>query len=392
MNCNIYVYGDFEKGYTQYPDNYTHNIIHNAINQPNSTTGSLVAIHRSEDIIYLIYDFKYQDRKSFGFCLELNKYCPANISYIFDFFDSIIVDILNKGKILQYTTSGKITPGLNHMYEESTIIDNYTQFILLHFDETKAKFRKLPPINRGIDSDIAISYSLEDSSWSLETAFAGYKTIIFLKEHDNSGINSYKSVLSRLNEENQNLKKENTKLQESNQKILRQKKQFKNVIFLILLVIACGVGIFLLYDNLINTQGQLDDANTTIQKKNTTIRSLNSSMDSLQNEFNKEYYKRISVEEDLSNICTSNPIIVTDCSVSSSSFSFDFYANKDDEISVTLKAINERTSDIISNNHTISFAKGTGYKTLSFSHVLSESDYYNVVLVYDGRIIAGTRW
>lgn len=59
---------------------------------------------------------------------------------------------------------------------------------------------------------------------------------------------------------------------------------------------------------------------------------------------------------------------------------------------MVLKAINERNNDIVTSTHTITLYKGTGTETLAFDRTLSTSDYYYVVLMYDGHIVGGTRW
>ena len=154
-----------------------------------------------------------------------------------------------------------------------------------------------------------------------------------------------------------------------------------------------------MYNTLNDTQYQLDEANETIVKKDNTIErknnkivSLGNSIDSLKNVVKNEKSKREKAEEILTEICTYNPFIVTKCEVSSSDFSFDHYAPEEKEVSVTLKAVNEKNSEIVSNTHTLTFYKGSGSKKISFRYKLDTSDYYYVVLIYDGKIIAGKRW
>lgn len=248
MNCNIYVYGDFEKGYTQYPDNYTQTIIKGVISKVKNQGECQIAICRNGDLVYLIYNYKYNANKSFGFCLEYNKVCPRNINYIFDFFNSIIADILNKGKLLHYTTLGNILPTSYQLYEHSAIIDNYSDFIHLHLDDKQAQFRQLPPINRGIDYDRAIVYQLQDSSWSVETALNGFNTIIITKNMEENGIYSYKNVLKELNKEIANLHQENKNLKNKNyilsSKLTKAKVQQRNLIWVSVLgAIALILGV-----------------------------------------------------------------------------------------------------------------------------------------------------
>lgn len=392
MNCSVYIFGELSSGYTQYPEDSSSNVL--KLLYPKCKAETQIAIHRDASIMYYCYIRKLIDNKYIGLCIAVNGYYIKRVEELFSLFENTIEKIAQQGIFIHFSKDGSLTTSVTNLRNEEEEIDTLSENLRRGFEALGSTKNKLPQEDYSVAKNTFKEFNVLDDTQDIVRASYtyGYTFIYKDKDYNTVRINSYKSILSRLNEENQNLKKENTKLQESNQKILRQKKQFKNVIFLILLVFACGVGIFLLYDNLINTQGELNKANSTINKKNSKINRLSSSIDSLQLEYDRERNMRVAVEEELSNICTNNPIIVTNCIVSSSSFSFDFYANKEDEISVTLKAINERTSEIISNRHAISFDKGSGYKTLSFSHMLSESDYYNVVLVYDDRIIAGTRW
>ena len=165
------------------------------------------------------------------------------------------------------------------------------------------------------------------------------------------------------------------------------------------MVIGCGIGIYLLYNNLNSVQGKLNKANKAITErnsiishKNNKITLLKNSIKSLQFELNDESSKRKLAEENLSTICNNYPFIVTSCRVDSESFSFDYYALEDIELSVTLRAVNDKNSEVVSNIHTLTFYKGGGSKTLYFNYKLDSSYYYYVVLMHNGNIIAGERW
>jgi len=188
-------------------------------------------------------------------------------------------------------------------------------------------------------------------------------------------------------------------LQKEHAKVLKQKKQFQLVVVLALAIFGCGVGLFFLNDTLKMTKGQLDEANNVIiekdndiKYKNKRITNLNNSIDSLQYEYNEEHNKKVKIEERLTNICNSNPFVITNCSVSSSDFNFDYYSDQEKDVTVTLKAINEKSLEIVSNTHTFTVYKGSMSKKLNFNYRLDSSDYYYVILIYDGRIIAGKRW
>lgn len=393
----IYIFGVFNNGYTQCPNDSTSNVLRNLYS--NSKTVTQIAIHRDGNLMYYCYIRKLGNGKYFGMCNVLTGMYLTKIDSLFSLFEKTTEIMANKGTIVHYAENGELTTSLNQLYKNSEDVALISSNLLSSFNTLSKS--QLPPIDFSVAEGSTVSFSVNDLNSKIVKASHTFSNTYIYKDKDYNTvqINSYKSVLSRINETNLSLRKENKELQDKNQKILRQKKQFRNVVLLILVVIGCGIGIYFLYDNLNNTQGQLDEANNTIVEKNNVIDSKNnrinnlkSSIDSLQKVYNEEHNRKVAIEERLTKVCSSNPFIVTSCSVGSEEFSFDYYADEEKDVTVTLKAINEKNSEIVSNSHSITVYKGTGSKKLHFHYKLSGSEYYYVVLMYDGHIIAGKRW
>jgi hypothetical protein len=360
-----------------------------------------VAIHRDGNLMYYSYIRKFDKGKYIGISVVLTATLLTKISDLFSIFENVIEVMANKGYIIHYNIDGELTTSTNQLFENSGDIAVITEKLSNAFTDILSSSRELPHVDYSVAKDSISQFSDKDNaSTIIKSSHTFSYTFIYKdKDFDTVQINNYKGVLSRINNENIELRKKNQDLREKNAKILRQKKQFKNVILLILAVIGCGIGIYFLYDNLNNTQGQLDEANNTIVEKNSVIDSknnriinLNNSIDSLQKEYNEEHNKKVKVEERLTKVCSSNPFVVTNCNVGSEEFSFDYYADEEKDVTVTLKAINEKNSEIVSNSHSITVYKGIGSQKLYFNYQLSSSDYYYVVLMYNGYIIAGKRW
>lgn len=393
----IYIFGVFNNGYTQCPNDSTSNILRNLYS--NSKTVTQIAIHRDGNLMYYCYIRKLGNGKYIGLCNVLTGVYLTKIDSLFSLFEKTTEIMANKGTIVHYAENGELTTSLNQLYKNSEDVALISSNLLSSFNALSKS--PLPPIDFSVAEGSTVSFSVNDLNSEIVKASHTFSNTYIYKDKDYNTvqINSYKSVLSRINETNLSLRKENKELQDKNQEILRQKKQFRNVILLILVVIGCGVGIYILYDNLNSTQGELDEANNTIVEKNIVIDSKNnrinylkSSIDSLQKEYNEEHNRKVAIEERLTKVCSSNPFIVTSCSVGSEEFSFDYYADEEKDVTVTLKAINEKNSEIVSNSHSITVYKGTGSKKLHFHYKLSGSEYYYVVLMYDGHVIAGKRW
>lgn len=398
MNCSVYIFGELSSGYTQYPEDSSSHILNRLITNCKATTQ--LVIRRDDNLMYYSYVRKLENNKYVGIAIAVNGYYIQHIQSLFALFENTIEKLVLQGSIICFSKDGNIIPTQKQLKEQEEDIDSITQNLAKDFNNA-GQACKLPPVDYTVAKESVKEFNISDSKRDIVRSSYTYGYTYIYKDNDYNTVkvDSYRSVLSRVNLENVDLKKRNSELHEENQKILRQKKQFKNVILLILLVIGCGVGIYFLYNTLNDTQYQLDEANETIVKKDNTIErknnkivSLGNSIDSLKNVVKNEKSKREKAEEILTEICTYNPFIVTKCEVSSSDFSFDYYAPEEKEVSVTLKAVNEKNSEIVSNTHTLTFYKGSGSKKISFRYKLDTSDYYYVVLIYDGKIIAGKRW
>lgn len=398
MNCSVYIFGELSTGYTQYPEDSSSHILNRLITNCKATTQ--LVIRRDDNLMYYSYVRKLENNKYVGIAIAVNGYYIQHIQSLFALFENTIEKLVSQGSIICFSKDGNIIPTQKQLKEQEEDIDTITQNLAKDFNNA-GQACKLPPVDYTVAKESVKEFNISDSKRDIVRSSYTYGYTYIYKDNDYNTVkvDSYRSVLSRVNLENVDLKKRNSELHEENQKILRQKKQFKNVILLILLVIGCGVGIYFLYNTLNDTQYQLDEANETIVKKDNTIErknnkivSLGNSIDSLKNVVKNEKSKREKAEEILTEICTYNPFIVTKCEVSSSDFSFDYYAPEEKEVSVTLKAVNEKNSEIVSNTHTLTFYKGSGSKKISFRYKLDTSDYYYVVLIYDGKIIAGKRW
>lgn len=280
MNCNIYLWGNLESGYSQYPTNYTQNIIKSVFSKFDNTIRDLCAIIRNEDLIYLIYGYQYKKDKRFGVCLEFNRVCPCNINYIYSFFRAIINDILAKGKLLHYTTSGEIQSDVNQLYEQSAAIEDYVDFIIHNFNEEQANFQRIPPINRGADYN-SIAYALDESTTTIINALRQHGTLIFLPKKEDESINSYANVLKQLN-------KKNIKLQEDNRILRGQKNKYKWVIILIS-VIFIGSIVFFIHNNeqniiIYNLTEELSDTRDTLTFTNKKLTNTTNALTSTKNE------------------------------------------------------------------------------------------------------------
>lgn len=191
----------------------------------------------------------------------------------------------------------------------------------------------------------------------------------------------------------------NAQLEQENSRILRQKKQVRNVVILVLVVIACAFGIYALRDSLNNTKEELSSANSTIGELNSTIYNRDSEIADLTNRLEdtnqallRERANYASLQEETNAFYASHPIIVEDLQVGSTQVKLDFYSHSSANIELSLVCLAERDSERYVDNYSLTSSTGNNSFTLSLSTPLNTTKYYYVLVVYGGRVIAGRRW
>lgn len=399
MNYSIYIFGKLSSGYTQYPEDSSSIVLKNIYSHCKAPTQ--IVIHRDENLMYYCYIRKLGNNRYLGFCIVINGYYLSKIDSLFSLFENTIEKIVTQGVIIHFSEDGTLTTSIDNLRSEEEEVESLTESLRIEFEGLRKISKLLPQTDYSIAKDSIKEHCISDGVQDIVRASYSYGFTYIYKDEDYDTVhmNSYKSVLSKLNQNNIYLNKKNKKLQEENAKILRQKKQFTNVSLLILIVIGCGIGLFVLNINLNYTQNQLDNANGTISKKNNLITEKDAlisqhknCIDSLYSLLSTERNLRNIAEDNLTQVCNNYPFIVTSLSISSDAVSFDYYTTEERTITITIKAINVMNSQIFSSTHTDTYYKEGGSKKFYFSRSLYTSDYYYVILMYNGKIIAGKRW
>ena len=323
MNCSVYLFGDFGKGYTQYPDDYAQSIFQNFYAK--ATAGSQVTIHRNRNLMYYGYVRKLEgekaDKQYIGFCVLLNGVMLTKISDLFSLFENTIANLVVNGDILEFNDQGDIVSKIDKLYEKQQEVDRATEMIRNGILKFESDCKQLPPVNYGIANNEAKSFSVDDDNTSIVDATCTYSyTYIYKPEDYNTqSLSSYKGIVNRLNREKLEITDKYNKLSEEYQKVLQQKKQYKKVILLCLLVVVCGIGLFVLKNTLEGAKSDLTHAGNTIGALRSDVERLKRNNLNLQNSVERERSDRQGAESELSNLKSSidtiMPIIITDIEI-----------------------------------------------------------------------------
>lgn len=274
MNCSTYIFGELSEGYSQYPEDSSSNIFKSIYSKCNAP--SQLIIHRDDSMMYYVYIRKLDTKRYIGLAVAINGYYFTQIGSLFSSFEKQIEQLAERGIIINYSKGGDLTTSLSSLKKEEEEVMEYANYLQGEISSIRT-VRKIPHADYTVSINSQKIFNENDNNNDIVKASYTFGFTVILKQdnYDTIRSTSYRNTLRQLNAQNESLTKEIYKLKETNKKILRQKKQFKKVIFLFLLLIASGLGIYFLYDNLNNTQDELFSANSTIQKQNYVISDKN---------------------------------------------------------------------------------------------------------------------
>ena len=114
MNATVYLFGEFNSGYTQYPDDYTSAIFNQFHKNAKSTTQ--IAIHRDGNLIYYGYIRKLEQERYIGLCVVLNGLLLTRIDGLFSLFENTISGLVTKGLLIHFNEQGDIVTKVEKLY------------------------------------------------------------------------------------------------------------------------------------------------------------------------------------------------------------------------------------------------------------------------------------
>lgn len=320
MNSSVYVFGCLGNGYTQYPDDYAKEIYQNFYAK--STASSQITIHRDNNLIYYGYIRKLDVSSQYiGFCVLLNGIMFSQIGRLFPIFENAVADLVARGEILHFSDRGNITSSIANLNEKQQEVERIVSVIQNQISELGSDTGKLPPVSYGVSSNESKTFSEDDKNEDVVNASYkfGYTYVLKDKDYDTISLASYKSVLIRLNKEKDTLSNNFSELKTKYETLTEQKKQYKKVVVLCVLIALCGIGLFFLKGSLDSTKSNLEDARNDITQKEGMIKTRDGEIASLESSLSEERSRRERAENELTELKNSYsdymPVIITDVEI-----------------------------------------------------------------------------
>lgn len=402
MNASVYIFGEFNSGYSQYPDDYSSNIFQIFSSNAKSTTQ--IAIHRDGNLVYYGYIRKLQQNCYIGLCVVLNGLAIERIDRLFPLFENTISYLVTNGKLVHFNEQGELVSNVEKLYLNREEIELLTESLRAGFNGLEQYCVPLPPVSYGTSKDSKKDFIVDDEPNEIfkSTHTNGYTYIYKSKGFNTAQLNSYKGILSKSYKEKQELQAKLDALEKEHAQTLRQKKQYKFVLILFVVLLGCAVGLFSLNDNLNLTRHALSNAKDTISMQNDSLNARSRKIsdlclrnDKLNTLYLTEIKKRTDVEkkyEGLQKIVTGRqPFIIkkTSFKFATGYLTIEYYGLTEGSVDIQVKAY--RSGEAYSNTASIYVYKGDNTATVYLSSRLNGSEWYSFEVLQGNVIIGGSR-
>lgn len=299
MNSSIYVFGYLGNRYSQYPNDYTVDIFQDF--QQKAIAQSQIIIHRHDSLMYYGYIRKLDtDAQYIGFCILLNGVMFSRSTELFPIFENAVSELALKGEILKLQENGNLTSSTNDLRNHPEEVGRIGFIINSAILSLKNEIKTLPPICYSTENKESITFSIKDNDKEIAEAPSKYSNIFILKEIDynSQALQSATNIIKKLHKEKNELSASYQELKESYYKLKGQKKQYKNIAYLCILLTALGLGLISLKGSLATTENNLKNANKEIEQKADSIKILVNESKELETSLFSEQSKRIKAENE----------------------------------------------------------------------------------------------
>lgn len=403
MNVSIYIFGEFENGYNQYPDDVTSRVFRTFYN--NSTSIGQICIHRDGNLMYYGYIRKLEYNRYIGLCIVLNDTMLTKFDNLFSMFEDVITYLVTNGYLIQFNEQGEVVTNVEKLYLDKSKIDNVENEIRNRLEHLDIFSTKLPPIDFAVSKDSIKQFSIDDADAEIVKAGYTYGYTIICKEKGNNTplFNSYKGVLVRVNNEKKEIERKYQELKDEYENTLKQKKQYKVVAMLTIVLLLCCFGLYAVFDNLSTTKQDLFEAQELISSQNDSIsdnklkiNQLESKIDTLKYRYREEKAEKNKLQSELDTIndkiSRRQSCVITSSSFSFSTgyYSFTVFGLKEETVSFTVRAYGTDGKVYESTNSRYVY-KGDNSFSIYLSNRLNNSKWYSFVVFKDNVIIGGGR-
>lgn len=288
MNVDLYLFGDFGNGYTQYIDDNTRVKFKSFVEKAKAK--SQLIIHRDDALIYYTYIRRLHSEgssnvKYIGISYVLNTHFIKDIDGLFEILEGAVTTIASRGVILKYLPSGQITTNVEKIYQAKAEFAHISAYLKSELDAFMVdKKCKLPTLDFSINTSELKTFKFTDPREDIIKSISTFPTVYIYKDknYENEESKSFSSTLSKLNNEKTAALQTIDKQKQEISDLKKKQKNYKLVIWLIVFICIGGI-IFISTINSRNTQIQnleddIQEQQEQIKVQTQTIEEINSDL------------------------------------------------------------------------------------------------------------------
>lgn len=296
MKAEVYIFGNFTSGYSQYPDNYTHNLFEQ-IGKTRKSESEII-YHRDGSLTYYIYtrEISKKDNTFIGLCYVFNDVFIKDFDSLFSVFEDVITIIVTKGGILEFTKEGKLSTKINQLYAHTEELQRITDYLNSKILLLNKYIEKLPPLNLATSKLEWKEFIYKDTN-DIKTAILEYSNIRITKgeNYNTEALTSYSNILNTLNKEKNNALQTITKQKQEISELKKKQKNYLLVIWLIVIVFIVGlIGIGSVNSRnaiIQRLEGDIVDKENIIDTQDKNIKNLNDLVSEHETTIEQQHYE-----------------------------------------------------------------------------------------------------
>lgn len=175
MNASVYIWGDFGRGLTLYPEDFSKDVISTFYN--NSTSKTQLLIHRNKELMYYGYSRQLAgNSKLIGFCVLVNDVMYNDVLKLFPVFEDVIAYLVQSTDILTLNENGDVSSNLKDINDQQGEFDSFAYIVNQYLKRLDNTISKLPPINYNTTINRTKFYTSDNSNNEIlnETCKTGF--------------------------------------------------------------------------------------------------------------------------------------------------------------------------------------------------------------------------
>ena len=232
MILKSYIFSYVSGNYQQYTSDHSEAYIKQCCIDCKDT--HQIAIHRDGNLMYYSYLYKKNASSIYGLSVVCGEVC-LNLKWLYEYLQKTLEVSANKGVLFNYDKQGQIRKNVVSFATEAAEIDNIFRDIKDDLERRPLFWEQLPPedLSVPLTSKIALAFNDDDKA-KITEALRHYHNMVVTME--NTLPSSFSQTVLRLNSEKEQLLVQKNGLEVEIEALKRQKKQYKWVIILSLLV------------------------------------------------------------------------------------------------------------------------------------------------------------